>query len=204
MQDVLLLNADYRPVQVVSWERAVCLLLDRKARTVAEYADRFIHSENLTIAWPAVVSLVEYVRVKAGPKLNRHLRSRRRLRLNGDVLARDGFACVYCGAAPRLRSGRPDTGALTLDHVVPRSRAIKGRVTVVGPGPAAGKRVNVTSWENLVTACEPCNHSKADRTPAEAGLVLRSPPRRPNATDTLRIALASAPVPAEWRDYLAP
>jgi 5-methylcytosine-specific restriction endonuclease McrA len=191
MQDVLLLNADYRPVQVVSWERAVCLLLDRKARTVAEYADRFIHSENLTIAWPAVVSLVEYVRVKAGPKLNRR-----------NVLARDGFACVYCGVAPRLRSGRPDTAALTLDHVVPRSRAIKGRVTVVGPGPAAGKRVNVTSWENLVSACEPCNHSKADRTPAEAGLVLRRPPRRPNATDTLRIALASAPVPAEWRDYL--
>ncbi len=193
MQDVLLLNADYRPVQVVSWERAVCLLLDRKVRTVAAYADRFIHSENLEIAWPAVVSLVEYVRVKAGPKLNRR-----------NVLARDGFACVYCGVTPRLHSGRPDTSALTLDHVVPRSRAIKGRVTVVGRGPATGKRVNVTSWENLVTACEPCNHSKADRTPAEAGLVLRRPPRRPNATDTLRIALASAPVPAEWRDYLVP
>ncbi|MEZ4320106.1 MAG: HNH endonuclease [Myxococcota bacterium] len=187
MQDVLLLNADYRPVQVVSWERAVCLLLERKARTVAEYTDRFIRSENLTIAWPAVVTLVEYARVKAGPKLNRR-----------NLLARDEFTCAYCGVAPVHKNGRPDTGALTLDHVVPRSHAIRGKVVL----PWSGERVNATSWENLVTACAPCNHDKADRTPAVAGLVLHRKPRRPNAADTLRIALSRAPVPVEWHDYL--
>ena len=60
----------------------------------------------------------------------------------------------------------------------------------------------VTSWQNLVAACEPCNHAKADRTPEEAGLTLRQRPRRPNGADLLRIALTRAPVPDEWRAYL--
>lgn len=186
MQDVLLLNADYRPVQVLNWERAVCLLLERKVRTVAEYTDKYIRSESLTMAWPAVVTLVEYVRVKSGPKLNRR-----------NVLARDRFTCVYCGLAP-TRQGLPDTGALTLDHVVPRSRAVKGKVVL----PWSGERVPATCWDNLVAACAPCNHSKADRTPSEAGLTLHRKPRRPNAADTLRISLSRAGVPSEWRDYL--
>ena len=115
--DVLLLNADYRPVRVVPWERAVCLLLARKAETVSAYTDRFIRSEHVELAWPAVVSLARYARVHAGPRLNRR-----------NLFARDGFACVYCGLAPQNREGRPDLRQLTLDHVVPRSRAVRGQV----------------------------------------------------------------------------
>lgn len=185
--DVLLLNADYRPVKVVPWERAVCLLLARKAETVAAYTDRVIRSERVELAWPAVVSLVRYASVRVGPRLNRR-----------NLFARDGFACVYCGVAPVNREQRPDTTQLTLDHVVPRSRAVRGKVTL----PWNGQQVPVSSWENLVAACEPCNHEKADRTPEEAGLTLRQRPRRPNGTDILRIALARAPVPDEWRAYL--
>jgi 5-methylcytosine-specific restriction endonuclease McrA len=62
-------------------------------------------------------------------------------RLN--IYTRDRFSCQYCGA----RFRRED---LTFDHVVPRS---------------AGGR---TSWENIVTACVPCNARKANRTPREA------------------------------------
>src|SRR5581483_479569 len=51
------------------------------------------------------------------------------------LFARDGWTCVYCGT-----SG----GRLTLDHVVPRSR---------GGG---------SVWENVVTACAPCNLKKGD------------------------------------------
>ena len=51
------------------------------------------------------------------------------------IYARDGHACVYCGAADRL----------SLDHVIPRSKG--GEDTP----------------ENLVTACQPCNSSKGDR-----------------------------------------
>ena len=67
------------------------------------------------------------------------------------VKARDGM-CAYCG-------GRAET----VDHVVPRSRG------------------GVLSWENAVAACLRCNHRKADRTPAEAGMTLLITPTVPPA-----------------------
>jgi 5-methylcytosine-specific restriction endonuclease McrA len=60
------------------------------------------------------------------------------------VLRRDAHRCQYCGVR----------GATTIDHVMPQSRGGKD------------------TWENLVTACGPCNHGKADRTPEEAGMKL--------------------------------
>jgi 5-methylcytosine-specific restriction endonuclease McrA len=49
-----------------------------------------------------------------------------------NVFLRDRFACQYCGDAF-------PTHDLTFDHVIPRSRG--GR----------------TTWDNVVTACSPCN-----------------------------------------------
>ena len=66
---------------------------------------------------------------------------------------RDRQTCQYCGRRVQ---------ASTIDHVVPRSKG--------GP----------TSWENCVLACSTCNHRKADRTPREAGMPLRTDPRRPS------------------------
>lgn len=68
-----------------------------------------------------------------------------------EVLRRDGHTCQYCGS----------TKNLTLDHVLPRSK---------GGG---------NTWENVVTACEKCNSLKGDRTPAQAGMLLKSKPRTP-------------------------
>ncbi|MGN0063017.1 MAG: HNH endonuclease [Nocardioides sp.] len=61
----------------------------------------------------------------------------------GGVFLRDRHRCAYCGAL-----------ADTIDHVLPRSRG------------------GAWSWTNCVAACEACNHAKADRTPAEAGMPL--------------------------------
>lgn len=88
---------------------------------------------------------------------------------------------------------------------MPRARSYevrKGRsTTVMVTLPWSGKRVPVTSWENVVTACERCNAAKADRTPEEAGMRAQRP-RRPNAWDGLRIVLGNSGVPEEWRDHL--
>jgi 5-methylcytosine-specific restriction endonuclease McrA len=89
------------------------------------------------------------------------------------LFARDGWRCVYCGS-----SG----GRLTLDHVVPRSRG--------------GDSV----WENVVTACAPCNLRKGDRTLEEASMTLPSEPRTP--APVLFIRLAAQRVPEVWRQYL--
>lgn len=69
-----------------------------------------------------------------------------------EVFNRDRFKCQYCGRESR---------ELTLDHVIPRFRG--------------GKH----SWENVVSACIPCNRRKAGRTPQEAGMHLLSVPKAP-------------------------
>lgn len=89
------------------------------------------------------------------------------------LFARDGWRCVYCGT-----SG----GRLTLDHVVPRSRG------------------GASVWENVVTACAPCNLSKGDRLPEEARMALARQPRPP--APVLFIRLATQRVPDTWRQYL--
>lgn len=68
------------------------------------------------------------------------------------VLVRDKFECQYCGC-------RLSFGSSTKDHVFPRSRG--GKDTLL----------------NVVAACKTCNGRKADRTPEEAGMKLRSTPR---------------------------
>ena len=89
------------------------------------------------------------------------------------LFARDGWRCVYCGT-----SG----GRLTLDHVVPRSKG--------------GESI----WENVVTACAPCNLRKGDRTPEQVGMELRSVPRPP--APVLFIRLAAPRIPQGWTPYL--
>ena len=103
MQQVLVLNASYEPLNVCSVRRAHVLVHKQKAELV-EILDRPLRSAEATFAWPHVVRLRTYVRV---PRAAQRRISRRAL------FARDGWECVYCGT----------TGVrLTLDHVVPRSR----------------------------------------------------------------------------------
>ena len=61
-----------------------------------------------------------------------------------NVFLRDRFTCQYCGTP------KP-AWALTFDHVVPRARG------------------GVTCWENIVTACEPCNLAKGDSIARQSG-----------------------------------
>lgn len=69
------------------------------------------------------------------------------------VLARDNYTCQYCGVKGR---------DLTIDHVVPRWAG--------GP----------QTWENLVACCRRCNLKKGDKTPQQANMKLKRPPRRPH------------------------
>jgi 5-methylcytosine-specific restriction endonuclease McrA len=88
------------------------------------------------------------------------------------LFARDDWSCVYCGT-----SG----GRLTLDHVVPRSRG--------------GDSV----WENVVTACAPCNLRKGDRLP-EASMTIRRLPRPPAPVLFARLRIGG--LPTTWKRYL--
>ncbi len=93
-----------------------------------------------------------------------------------NLYRRDGYACQYCG-------GRPGPRALTIDHVQPRSRG--------GP----------TSWENCVAACEPCNRRKADKTPREAQMPLRTRPAKPRWKPGLSVSARD--VRPTWESFVS-
>lgn len=69
-----------------------------------------------------------------------------------NLFRRDNGECQYCGSRRHL----------TIDHIIPRSKGGK------------------TSWTNLVTACNRCNVNKGDKTPEQAGMVLKNEPFKPS------------------------
>ncbi len=105
MNAVLVLNATYEPLNIVSVQRAIVLLLKDKAEVV-EAAKRKIRAERIAIDWPLVIRLVTFVPIPRRLPLPLSRRT---------VLARDLYTCQYCGAQPVKQE-------LTLDHVIPRSR----------------------------------------------------------------------------------
>ena len=98
----LVLNAGYEPMSVVSFKRAVVLVLTGKASVLQSDRQQPIRSESVAIDRPSVIILGRYVKP---PRGRRVMLSRR------GVLRRDGFLCAYCGGH-----------ATTIDHVLPRSR----------------------------------------------------------------------------------
>ena len=139
------------------------------------------------MAWPAVVTLKRYVRARLNVGMTRR-----------NVLARDRFICQYCSVQPRTPRGQPLLERLTMDHVVPRSRAVQGRVVQ----PWTGRRICVGAWENLVASCIRCNQRKGARTPAEASMPLLRYPTKPDYTAMIGIALAEFCIPKEWHPFI--
>lgn len=93
-----------------------------------------------------------------------------------EVLVRDAHTCQYCGT---------DGTDMTIDHVLPRR--------------LGGRR----RWDNLVTACRPCNLRKAGRTPSGANMRLRRQPTHPRSpySHLLGRFITGALDPA-WAPYL--
>jgi 5-methylcytosine-specific restriction endonuclease McrA len=82
-QRVLVLNASYEPLQLISIRRAVVLLLQEKAELV-EAAEQCLRAQALSLEIPLVIRLVRYIRIP------------RRLRLpcsRRGVLTRDRETC---------------------------------------------------------------------------------------------------------------
>jgi 5-methylcytosine-specific restriction endonuclease McrA len=101
----LVLNAGYEPLAVVSFKRALILVLNNKATVLAQSGEQLVHSASAQFELPSVILLQRYVRV---PGSRRIPVSRR------GVLRRDGHRCAYCGKS-----------ANTIDHVQPKSRGGK-------------------------------------------------------------------------------
>jgi 5-methylcytosine-specific restriction endonuclease McrA len=99
---VLVLNANFEPLNVCTTRRAVGLLVAGRAEMLVN-GRGYVRTVRLTYPRPSIIRLGHMVK-----------RPRPRVRLTKrEIFRRDGFTCQYCGA----RSNR-----LTIDHVVPRHR----------------------------------------------------------------------------------
>ncbi|RLT39741.1 MAG: HNH endonuclease [Chloroflexi bacterium] len=103
-KSVLVLNATFEPLSLVSVRRAVVLLLHEKAELV-EATERMLSSSSRAFPEPLVIRLTRYVRLP-----HRSVPATR-----AGVMLRDAYTCQYCGDTP----GRYE---LTVDHVLPRSK----------------------------------------------------------------------------------
>ncbi len=153
INSVLLLNASYEPLAVLSLPRAVNLLLRQRVDpVVAEHVT--VNTASSGLAVPEVLRLKHYVNVphRHAPGWTRH-----------GLLVRDGFTCAYCGRKAGA-GGELSMKELTVDHITPLSRGGK------------------SSWLNTVCACQRCNTRKGDRLPHEAGMRLRIEPKTPRTS----------------------
>lgn len=100
MEAVLVLNANFEPINVCSTRRAIGLVLSEKARLVLNGRGE-IKTVTRTYPRPSIIRLEKMIK---RPRPSVHLTKR-------EVLRRDDFTCQYCGRrAPYL----------TIDHVIPR------------------------------------------------------------------------------------
>ena len=99
-EPVLVLNANFAPINVCSIQRAMTLILTEKASLVIN-GRGYIHTVSRKFQRPSVIRLGGMIK-----------RPRPRVKLSRkEIFRRDGYTCQYCGTR---------MGVLTIDHVIPK------------------------------------------------------------------------------------
>jgi 5-methylcytosine-specific restriction endonuclease McrA len=151
----IILNADYTYLNTVSTKKAMCLIAKGKTE-VLKYSKEIIKTAGgIVMHLPLVMRLI---------KLIRTLYKTRVPFSKKNVMVRDGFKCVYCGAK-NVR--------LTIDHIVPKSKGGK------------------STFENCVASCKPCNHKKGDKTCSEAHMYPKVRAYQPTVNQFLQMKMKS-------------
>lgn len=97
---VLVLNANFEPLNVSNTRRAIVLMLDGKANMILDGRGE-IHTVSRTYPCPSIILLERMVkRPRPQVKLNKR-----------EILRRDNHTCQYCGKRVPY---------LTIDHIIPR------------------------------------------------------------------------------------
>jgi 5-methylcytosine-specific restriction endonuclease McrA len=157
----LVLNRNWQPVNVTSVARSLVMLWNHTVRVVDP-------NDYQTYSWSdwarlqpregdAFIQAVQFrLRVPEVVTLVHYDRVHAAMVTfsRRNIFKRDHFTCQYCGK-------QPGTEELTIDHVLPRCQGGESR------------------WDNCVLACLDCNKRKADRTPEQAGMHLRTAPIQP-------------------------
>jgi 5-methylcytosine-specific restriction endonuclease McrA len=99
---VLLLDSTYEPLRVISWMKAMTMLISGNAEMVEEDSAKKIRSCSMAYSMPSVIRQFRKFNKTGEIQFSRI-----------NVYLRDKWTCQYCGK-------RKNTKELTFDHVVPR------------------------------------------------------------------------------------
>lgn len=99
---VIVLNADFQPINVTSLRKGYKLVYKKKAEILVSYDGEFITLSTHRIGKPKIIRLYNKINIPY----------RKIIPTRENIFKRDGFQCVYC----------PSKDNLTIDHVIPKSR----------------------------------------------------------------------------------
>jgi hypothetical protein len=179
----LLLNADYSPLSIIDWKKALTwsIRYDHNPKYGIDIIDFYkddhiVGVNNKKYPIPAVARTKRFFKIKDSVLIF----SRK------NIFLRDNYTCQYCNK-------QFENKQLTYDHVIPKS---KWNYEYGSP----------TVWTNIVTACVACNRTKGNRSPKQANMSLINLPYKPNKTNKyLPIShhlRKRAYIPSEWTIYL--
>jgi 5-methylcytosine-specific restriction endonuclease McrA len=156
----LVLNADYSPITVISWQKAIVWYYRHISENINTieiidyHTDDFITTSSKPHHIPAIIKVCKYIRL-----------SRSRVHFcRKNLFLRDNYTCQYCNTKLHIYQ-------LTYDHIVPKSRC------------SYMPKNKCTNWTNIVTSCVVCNRKKGNRTPEEANMQLVKSPYEPKYSD---------------------
>jgi len=106
--ETLILNYDFRPLQTVSWKKAMCLMFKEKVEVI-KYSEQKVKTPNSEYSIPIIIRLIKLVRkiYKAAVPATKK-----------NIVLRDNYCCQYCNV---YISG----GRITVDHIIPTSKGGK-------------------------------------------------------------------------------
>ena len=164
MQQTLLLDSSFYPIQMIDWKKALTLFFTERAEVVENHEGVEVRSTHSSYKLPKVMRLFCRVGNITTVKFNRQ-----------NVFYRDSFTCQYCRVTFKSKD-------LTLDHVIPKSKG------------------GDTSWDNIVSACGPCNNKKADKLPHQTTMKPFKKPTRPKQS-VMFIKKLSQQEKILWKDW---
>lgn len=177
----LLLNADFSPLRIISWRRAMLWSLKYGMNTKYSIEILAYHDEHIQCSGGKIY----YIPSVAKSNYYFDLYNRKNIHFSRqNIFIRDNFTCQYCGIKYHYNK-------LTYDHVIPKSKWTQS--------------ASSTCWKNIVTACYKCNRKKGNKTPEEAGMTLLNIPQMPSYNHKYLPwykILSNIEYASVWKDFL--